>query len=581
MINHIKTSDDDLILQRADERRKAILNSATDVTVTGTSYYVSNSGNDSNNGLSPETAWATIDKVNSMDYQSGDGVFFRRGDVFRGAVQPNDKDNLTFSAYGEGAKPKIFGSPENGADTDKWILVNGTNNIWEFYKDIYDTSVIAFNDGSSWATRKVGIWDGQKYVEVLDNSHTLDPKELEDQHFLSNPDYTGYTTETANIQLGKKGKLYLRCDAGNPGSVYRSIEFACSPNSSGKWALVQVGNNCVVDNLCAMYGNQSGIVVVGSNSTVQNCEVAWVGGCLLCFNGTWAGFNSTILFRGGDGICPANGSGNSVINNYVHHINDSAITDELEGTLADDGLYVTNLTIKGNLTDKCSGGITISDWEALNTDDQSRVLYKNILIEDNYIMYSGYGWSHQEEEINSSNSAPGQINNGNCSLWFAFPDNTGENINVKDNVCYLCKYALVGGKQGATKALTKRYPVTFSGNTYVQDTFGLLTEWQPLDEPQLLHNYYFNINAGETVATVLGDKTAIVLPLMKTPYFGTVKYSTKSKNAKSVKVTIPVYDATVKSVSYTFTKNGSYTFTITSPAGLTASKTVTVKNIKK
>ena len=56
-------------------------------TYTGTAYYVSADGDDNNDGLSPETAWQTVEKVGQESteggiLQFGDAVFFRRGDLF-------------------------------------------------------------------------------------------------------------------------------------------------------------------------------------------------------------------------------------------------------------------------------------------------------------------------------------------------------------------------------------------------------------------------------------------------------------------------------------------------------------------
>lgn len=45
----------------------------------GTAYYVSYSGSDGNDGLSPETARATLEKVNTATLLPGDGVYFERG----------------------------------------------------------------------------------------------------------------------------------------------------------------------------------------------------------------------------------------------------------------------------------------------------------------------------------------------------------------------------------------------------------------------------------------------------------------------------------------------------------------------
>jgi len=102
-------------------------------TYTGTAYYISADGNDNNDGLSPETAWQTLKKVSescgdgeNAILQPGDAVFFRRGDIFRETrSQVNSAlaimvDQITFSAYGEGDKPIITGSKENGSGAEKW-----------------------------------------------------------------------------------------------------------------------------------------------------------------------------------------------------------------------------------------------------------------------------------------------------------------------------------------------------------------------------------------------------------------------------------------------------------------------------
>jgi hypothetical protein len=55
-------------------------------TCSGTQYYVSTAGSDSNNGTSPTTPWVSIAKVNSpgLNFQGGDCINFRGGDVFSG-----------------------------------------------------------------------------------------------------------------------------------------------------------------------------------------------------------------------------------------------------------------------------------------------------------------------------------------------------------------------------------------------------------------------------------------------------------------------------------------------------------------
>ena len=71
-------------------------------------YYVSNAGSDTSDGSTLQTAWQSLDPVNTTPGQ-GDTVLFRRGDLFRGTVTVRAAD-MTFGAYGEGPAPVISGS---------------------------------------------------------------------------------------------------------------------------------------------------------------------------------------------------------------------------------------------------------------------------------------------------------------------------------------------------------------------------------------------------------------------------------------------------------------------------------------
>jgi hypothetical protein len=86
------------------------LNSA----LSATDFYVSNSGNDSNNGTSTSSPWRTIQKVNSefSKFNPGDRVLFRRGDIFDDATLKIVKSGsngkpITVGAYGTGAIPVL------------------------------------------------------------------------------------------------------------------------------------------------------------------------------------------------------------------------------------------------------------------------------------------------------------------------------------------------------------------------------------------------------------------------------------------------------------------------------------------
>jgi hypothetical protein len=70
-------------------------------------YYVSNAGNDSNSGTSPQFPWKTIAKVNSGHYEAGDSVLFFGGQTFAGNITLTDSgasgNPITISSYGSPA----------------------------------------------------------------------------------------------------------------------------------------------------------------------------------------------------------------------------------------------------------------------------------------------------------------------------------------------------------------------------------------------------------------------------------------------------------------------------------------------
>ena len=89
-----------------EKRKQEILNTKDNLKITGTAYYVANDGDDNNDGKSIDTPWKSLDKVTNANLNAGDGVFFKRGDLFRGSFEAHA--GVTYGAYGEGEKPKFY-----------------------------------------------------------------------------------------------------------------------------------------------------------------------------------------------------------------------------------------------------------------------------------------------------------------------------------------------------------------------------------------------------------------------------------------------------------------------------------------
>jgi hypothetical protein len=117
---------------------------------TNNIYYVSNSGNDDNDGKTPETAWKTIKKVQTVlnvngGIPDGSTILFNRGDTFRGQFTTY-KSDILLAAYGDESKdkPKIYASPYDGTKTGEWIEVK--NNIWKYTIDGDDQIFYDYKD---------------------------------------------------------------------------------------------------------------------------------------------------------------------------------------------------------------------------------------------------------------------------------------------------------------------------------------------------------------------------------------------------------------------------------------------------
>ncbi len=101
------------------------------LSVNAATYYLSPTGNDSNNGTSQSTPWRTIDRANqlSSSFQPGDRILFQRGGEYRGKLSILNSGNATayieVGAYGTGAQPVLKGS----VAVTGWTLHSG--NIWK------------------------------------------------------------------------------------------------------------------------------------------------------------------------------------------------------------------------------------------------------------------------------------------------------------------------------------------------------------------------------------------------------------------------------------------------------------------
>lgn len=377
------------------------------VSYCGTAYYVdAENGDDNNDGLSPETAFRTAMKLDFIEMKEGDAVFFRRGCVFYDAC-PTIQSGVTYSAYGEGAKPILTPSSNDANDPANWELYyeNGGQKIWHYLKtDFSSVGWIDFNCSDDlYASPVYEYWSpetGYQYIEtvyadydeVADGSYSrnrygeLVTKEIhemltEDLTFVSRSDY-----EESNSNWCFGTNLYLRCDEGNPAEVFDVIKMTamtrseyradmCSPVDSYE------STNAVLDNLELSNGAQTGVSDM-RHSTIQNCEVSFIGNTVASYD-EWkpdeSGYISVNYI--GDGIYNCV-DGVTVRNNYVHHCCCVGITGEMLGQSADPVL--DEWVVDSNVVAYCGNSYGYQE-----NDGWVNLEVEGFTVTDNYFAYSG------------------------------------------------------------------------------------------------------------------------------------------------------------------------------------------------
>lgn len=482
-----KASDSFLLYLKAkqDMMRDRIKNTETCVSYKGTAYYVSASGSDDNDGLTPDTAWKTLEKVSNFELSENDAVFFKRGDVFRGHIEA--KAGVTYSAYGIGNKPQIYGWYENFGGAENWECINEEKHIWRLKKEIPDTGTLVFNEGEAHAIKLVPSYIDGKFVLrdkhdvdfVFENEATVNlsfhqacTKEMIDGVPLISPSCTN------------TGYVILRCDEGNPGEVYKSIEILPKRNT------ISCGTrkNITIDNLCIKYCGAHGVGAGNTEGlTVQNCEFGWIGGAIQHYNHINPQRKGYVT-RYGNGVEIYGGCKNYTVDNcYFYQVYDAAITHQTDCTgrniLMHDVRYTNNLIE--------TSSYSIEYFLSCSDSDKNKSNMKNFYIGNNFMVDAGFGWGCQRYNPDT----PSHIKS-----WNSY--NYCENYVIENNVFLRCAYDLL-----QIGCINREGVPVMRGNTYVQSKDGRFGNVgvNPVQQRQI-----FNNSAESVVRVGLGDNDAEV-----------------------------------------------------------------------
>ncbi len=420
--------------------------------VTGKKIYVSEStGNDDNDGLSESTPVKTISRANTLVGTNG-AVLLKRGDLWREPFTA--KSNTIYTAYGEGEKPTIYASPENGASPEKWFLVHEDTEtgalIWQYTDSnrLRDVGTLVLNDGEGFTMKEIPSAKGDKFYVRNSNLKTeFDYKTQLDKNFehfhAANSSTVG---GIINIDSAR-GPLYFRCDNGNPGKVFDSIEF------NVKDSIVKIsGDNITIDNLCLKYTGAHGISSGNvKNLTVTNCEIGWIGGSIQGYNAN--GNTNGSATRYGNGVEVYGSCDGYYINNcYVYECYDAGVTHQLSSRTTSGDYREDNIEYSNNLITDCVYSIEYF----LGAPEGDNTLIRegnNVLFKENLLRRAGYGFG----SIRPDSGNQRHIRCGSTS------QNRFTNYRIEGNIFDRAVEELV-----QTSCQYKSHAPDYEGNIYIQ-----------------------------------------------------------------------------------------------------------------
>ncbi|MGN6249111.1 MAG: PA14 domain-containing protein [Ginsengibacter sp.] len=280
---------------------------------SATTYYVSSSsGNDYNSGMDPSSAWQSLSKVsNYYNFQPGDQILFKRGDVFYGSLTISNSGSsgnpIVFGAYGSGPNPVLTGF----TSVNSWTNVGG--NIWESTNSVSNLSSVSIvlingintkvgrypndsyfpfqshggNNSITSSSLSGGTnWTGAKVV-IKANRWTLIKQPITGQSgntlYYSNGDATpidnfGFFIQDDPRTLDKQGEWYF-----NPNTRKIDIYSTSQPYNVQVTSVENIiysnhQNNLTFNNLDITGANNNTIYIGNSvNPVITNCNISFAG----------------------------------------------------------------------------------------------------------------------------------------------------------------------------------------------------------------------------------------------------------------------------------------------------------------
>ena len=373
-------------------------------------YYISSSGCDTNDGLTPNTPWQSIKKLNSS-VKCGDTVCFKRGDTFFGQVRaPKGNDSeapTTYTSYGEGTKPII--SQYKTAHRDAWEQY--ADGIWRI-----DLSNAKNFDGN--------VTELDTNVGFIKVDGAIKPwKRFELDKLTEQWDF-----------YNDKQYVYVKSED-SPALLANDVKFACNI------ICMPFADNILVEDIIFIGSGSHGMSGTINRATVRNCEFHELGGSELTTH-----FRPGVRY--GNGLeCWTDSSDVLVENCKFSNIYDVAVT--MQGNCVTRGWV--NIIFRNNVMWNCQQSFEIwSNGELENTGFQRCIFENNVCID------SGYSWGH-EVRANKQCSSHLLIYQVECPLC---------DVTVRNNTFYNARVSPIV-KSGGPQEMPKDYKII--GNLFLMD----------------------------------------------------------------------------------------------------------------
>lgn len=371
--------------------------------------------------------------------------------------------------------------------------MDGSTNIWQYATPLTDVGQIFFNGGEIYADKQLSNVENGEYATEIADLLT------EDLQFFSALPSSAAATYNNSYASTVKGTLYLRCDSGNPAEIYDSIEFAERPYII---FLPTGSRNITIDNLCVKYGGGHGIGGGDiTNLTVQNCEVAYIGGGIQYFSETDGVYTP---LRYGNGVeVNAACDGYTVKNCWVHDIYDAGITHQ-QGDNHTSNLVFKDVLYTGNLIENCTYSV---EYFARTSENGSISSMKNVTVSDNIMRNAGTGFGVDRIDGNYNMSAHimGWATSANKAENFVITNNIFDRSIIDD----LNDGKKINSSLILVSAEDTAYLPDFEGNTYIHYS-GAHFAYYGVNIEDFDASYFTKFSSLISVESILGDTTGKV-----------------------------------------------------------------------